>query len=133
MDVRTTLVLLYPDGTAHTFADFTVQQLLMSKPIQVSEIGPIAILRPTIGKHILYDFGLMESYRRDKIPFSEVMDALCCDGLYRNKTLLKTGAHDEVEKESLWLLRDNEFILVDNDRNVTCPATEPQTLFYKIA
>ncbi|MFL9844756.1 hypothetical protein [Flavobacterium rhizosphaerae] len=131
MDVRTTLVLLYPDGTAHTFADFTVKQLLISRPAPVNGNDPLAILRPNIGTHLYYNANVLEQYRKDATTYNELLAILHCLGLYRNTTVLKTGKHDEIERGNLWLLRDGEFHLVDDDRSVICVANDE--LFEKIA
>jgi hypothetical protein len=122
MDVPTTLVLLFIDGKQKTFAHTTVAELAHTlwkeHPGAVEHRKFLAILRPEMDTHFLYDpyyFGLLKI--QDK-TFDQIHEQLWCNGLYRNKVDLKGKFDSEIEAGSLWLLRDDTLYLVNDDWNV---------------
>lgn len=122
MDVRTIIILLSVNGEQKSFTDITVaeliEQLWKSHPQPSAQREILALLRPDIGIHFLYDpyeFSLLKFGNR---KMEELMEKHWFHGLYRNKVTLKGKFESEVESGSLWILRDDKLILANDDWTV---------------
>jgi len=134
MDAKTTLVLLYQDGTQNPHADFSVLDLMRGlTDARFGENAPLAILRPDIGLHLLYDEYRMGMYRQGLESFDEVLAELSFEALYRNELLLKDDRGNEADPGSLWKLRSGTLIQVGDDAHLTLDFADAEPLFTKIA
>ncbi|MFP9099280.1 hypothetical protein ACLI09_09515 [Flavobacterium sp. RHBU_24] len=134
MDAKTTLVLLYQDGTQNPHADCSVLELVRGPESRsFSENAPLAILRPDIGLHILYDAYRLGMYRQGLDTFDEVLEELSFEALYRNELLLKDDRGNEADPGSLWKLRSGTLILVGDDAHLTIDFANAEPLFNRIA
>ena len=129
MDIITAQIVL-AQGEAidvtNTFKNVVAQAIL-------EEQNALAIVVPAEGLVLYCQYYAMQEFYAGVIYESDFIAAWRCEGLYRNHRPLKTiHAGEEVEAGSLWLLRDDRLILMDEDRHVECPFNMQQQLFYKI-
>jgi len=132
MDAKTTIALLYRDGTTRTHHDVTVLEILKKFQTDLTANEPLAILRPDLGINLYFDKYRLGMYKLGIQGFDTVLEYLQCQGLYRNKVMLRASGDDEVDPESLWRLWDNTLYLVDDDRHITTDFNASGTSFYQI-
>lgn len=80
---------------------------------------PLKFFLPLSNIHFLYDSSWYRNYalKQDGFGFEELIEKFICDDLYRNlKSIDSSG--EEIEPDNLWLKRENDMYLVDDDQYV---------------
>lgn len=93
--------------------------------------GPLAFKIEGLDKMIYYDVAAVQVFVKNEISFEELFERNWCHGLYRNERHIKHSS-GRVEAGSLWMLRNNEILLINNDEFITCDFNELSHLFKKI-
>ena len=133
MDVPTTITARFPENRAVAYHDITLLDAaaqLMANNISLRET-PL-LLELATGTKLYYLESVLWMYCAGQRTYDEVVQALWCEGLYRNSADLVTQRDYQIEAGSLWLLRGNELLLVSDDEFVTCSYSESKELFTAI-
>lgn len=91
---------------------------------------PLMLIFST-GKILYFDKETFFQFNQGEMSHAELIRQTECQGLFRNKTFIKSGKY-EIEPESLWLLRGKELVLIDSDEHITMGAAVADKLFYEI-
>ena len=81
------------------------------------------------GKILFFNDELFYGYAADIVPLDVLVKATECQGLFRNTVKMLTNTKEEIDADSLWVLKDNKLYLYDLDNHVTA---DPCELFVRI-
>lgn len=99
----------------------------------LEEENAMAIVLELEPELILYcQYYALQQMYRGITRKEDFIDAWRCDGLYRNRTALKTEQGDEIDPGSLWLLKGDRLLLMDEDNFIECPFNTQAQLFDRI-
>ena len=135
MDVRTVIVVLFPDGTAQSHPDFTVQDVARVHLANAYAPGkaPLLISCPNFGRKLYYDENKLKAYVSGHVDFDYLLHELVCQSLYRNNVPLRAAGDEIIEPHSLWLEKNGLLVLYDDDSHATHALHTGTALFTKIA
>lgn len=131
MEAPTKITLLYEECGSKSFAPFTLLQVLALQNNNTAGCQPLAIIVEGMDKMLYYNITAVQAFVNNEILFEEFYEANWCDGLYRNERHIKHSS-GRVEAGSLWMLRDDEMLLINDDEFITCNFNELSHLFRKI-
>lgn len=135
MDVPTTITVHFPGGEVpEVFHDITLMELALRlegrgySPHQ----EPMLLELAAPAKKLYYQPGILHWYISGQSTFAEVLEALWCDGLFRNKTNLVTQNDYQIEAGNLWLRRGEELLMISDDEFVQTPFNVSEQLFVRV-
>lgn len=116
------------------FTNITLKELAMR--LEGQEYSPhqepMLLELATPAKKLYYQPGILHWYISGQSTFHEVLEALWCQGLYRNRTNLVTQRDYQIEAGNLWLRRGEELLLINDDEFVSCEFNVSEQLFRQV-
>lgn len=91
---------------------------------------PYKVVIEATGKILHFDEEEFKSFAAGTTPLPYLIGETECDGLFRNVNEVSIDKNDTVDPGSLWKLKFNQYILVDNDRYIAIKA--PDSNFIEI-
>jgi hypothetical protein len=134
MDAKATVSVLFPKSSAVPYHEVTV--LEVAKTIIDMKLTPKTepLLLTVQGQkeQLYYNRYMFWLYAKGKISYADLLASCWCHGLYRNNAELVGPAAETVDAHSLWMLRHNTLLLVDDNRHVTQSSATIDALFYNV-
>jgi hypothetical protein len=134
MDAPTTITVHFPGEVPEVFNDITLLQLalrLEGRGYTVPQ-EPLLLELAAPAKKLYYEPGILHWYITGQSAYAEVLEALWCDGLYRNINSLVTQNESHIDAGHLWLRRGEELLLINHDDFVHTPFKVSESLFTKV-
>lgn len=113
--------IIYPKGLRLTLKDKTFKEAM--EMVWLSDIAnhkePLKMVFTSTGKMLYMDKNAHHAFLRGDLTMPELIELTEIDELYRNKTDVISNEKITVEAGSLWKLRTQTLILVDDEQYVT--------------
>ncbi|MDO5636279.1 MAG: hypothetical protein Q4G18_03420 [Myroides sp.] len=113
--------IIYPKGLRLTLKDKTFKEAM--EMVWLSDIAnhkePLKMVFTSTGKMLYMDKNAHHAFLRDDLTMPELIELTEIDELYRNKTDVISNEKITIEAGSLWKLRTQTLILVDDEQYVT--------------
>lgn len=113
--------IIYPKGLRLTLKDKTFKEAM--EMVWLSDIAnhkePLKMVFTSTGKMLYMDKNAHHAFLRGDLTKPELIELTEIDELYRNKTDVISNEKITVEAGSLWKLRTQTLILVDDEQYVT--------------
>ena len=113
--------IIYPKGIRLTLKDRTFKEAM--EMVWLSDIAnhtePLKMVFTTTGKMLYMDKNAHMAFLRGDITMQELLDLTEIDELYRNRIEVVSNERITVDPGSLWKLRKQTLVLIDDDREVT--------------
>lgn len=113
--------IIYPKGLRLSLKDKTFKEAMemvwLSDIIQHKE--PLKMIFTSTGKMLYMDKNAFHAYLRGELTMSELIELTEIDELYSNKVDVISNERIRVDAGSLWKLRQQTLILIDDDHQVT--------------
>lgn len=125
MEGNTVVTVRFGRGRTVVYRNATVLEVLREILSMDLDQHPPLIIEVGQFVKLFYDRAVLHEYAYGDSEFSEVIDRLWCYGLARNSRPVVTREGVEVEPGSLWLVRDRDCVLVNDDEWASMPADHP--------
>ncbi|HLV52165.1 MAG TPA: hypothetical protein VKY44_09450 [Flavobacterium sp.] len=113
--------IIYPKGLRLSLKDKTFKEAM--ELVWLSDIAtnsePLKMIFTNTGKMLYMDKNAHHAYLRGELTMPELIELTEIDELYRNKTDVISNERIRVEAGSLWKLRQQTLMLIDDDRQLT--------------
>ena len=113
--------IIYPKGVRLTLKGKTFKEAM--EMVWLSDIAqnrePLKVVFTSTGKMLYMDKNAFHAFLKGEITMQDLIDLTEMDELYRNKIDVLSNEKIEVDAGSLWMLRKQTLILIDEDREVT--------------
>ena len=95
-----------------------IREILKLQHLQYNSFQPIAF-QLSNGNIYYYNENVINTFINDETMQLVELDEFClCHGIYKNTTHLITDDYQDVDKESLWMKKNNILQLIDDDRYI---------------
>lgn len=91
---------------------------------------PIKVIAMSTGMVFYFDDSKFKLFLNNEITLEDLISQTQCQGIYKNTCVLDFGKNDLIEVDHLWLLKNGNYILVDEDRYV--PVKAPDENFVEV-
>lgn len=113
--------IIYPKGLRLSLKDKTFKEAM--EMVWLSDIAnhkePLKMVFTSTGKMLFMDKNAFHAYLRGELTMPELIELTEIDELYTNKTDVVSNERIPVDAGSLWKLRQQTLILIDDDHQVT--------------
>jgi len=113
--------IIYPKGLRLSLKDKTFKEAM--EMVWLSDIGthkePLKMIFTSTGKMLYMDKNAFHAYLRGELTMPELIELTEIDELYSNKVDVISNERIRIDAGSLWKLRQQTLILIDDDHQVT--------------
>ena len=111
------LKFIFTDGSLLSVTDKSFRDAVafVVKTKTIFNNEPFKIEFTKTDKVLYFNKNAFYAYLDNELSEPELLELTQCDGLYRNNTKLKTNTEEEIDKGSLWMLRNKFLYLIDDD------------------